>query len=89
MKFLEWITTSNRLQHFLVGLGIGVVTGHVDAAILAGAAAEYKDWSYAAKPGGVLGWIDHESFDWIDMGLTSLGGAIGSGIHYGMLYLMR
>ncbi|MFI3293792.1 MAG: hypothetical protein SNI70_09780 [Rikenellaceae bacterium] len=87
-KFWAWINTSNRLQHLGVGFAIGITTGHIDAAVVAGAAAEYKDWCYASKPGGTWGWLQQGSFDWIDVGMTTAGGVIGAGIHHGIAYLI-
>ncbi len=75
-RYFSWITKSNRPQHILVGLLIGLVFG-ITGAFVAACTAEVKDWLCNGKKGGTFGWIKGNGFDWLDLAATMIGGAIG------------
>lgn len=59
-----WLTESNRLKHFLYGIGTGYIGTLIFTAGLA-AGMEFKDRVYG------------NSWDWLDFIATILGGLIG------------
>lgn len=67
-KILEWLQSSNRWKHLLGGCVIGICAdtcySAVYTALVAGACLEYKDRAHGGK------------WDWIDLGLTVLGGIL-------------
>ena len=67
---------SNRTKHLAVGFIIGFTFGY-NAAIAAGAAAEFKDWTYSGYKGGKFGFMYGNGFDWLDLAATALGGLAG------------
>ena len=71
-KIWNWFKESNRWQHLLVGLIIGLTINNIFYSLyltlLVGIASEYKDRLYGNK------------WDWLDLSLTVLGGLIGTSI---------
>lgn len=59
-----WLTESNRLKHFLYGIGTSYI-GTILFTIGLASGMEFKDKSYG------------NSWDWLDLIATILGGAIG------------
>ena len=70
---MSWITESNRWKHLLGGILVGAGTDSLYCAIYSGAgiasALELKDKLYGNR------------WDWIDWGLTIIGGGVGYVIH--------
>ena len=68
-KVWKWICESNRWKHLIGGVCVGFLPLHWWAGIYAtcavGLALEYKDNAHGGK------------WDWIDFGMTALGGVIG------------
>lgn len=68
-KVWKWLCESNRWKHLVGGLCVGFLPMNwwagIYAACAVGLALEYKD----DAPGG--------KWDWIDFGMTTLGGVIG------------
>jgi hypothetical protein len=68
-KFINWMKESNRYKHLLGGLVIGFLPLHwwagMYAALAAGLSMEFKDKAHGGK------------WDWIDCGMTVLGGVVG------------
>ena len=77
-----WMQESNRFKHFIAGLLAAALCG-IGVALMAGVAAEYKDWCYAGQKGGVLGIFKADNgFDWWDLLATAIGGFFGALFHY-------
>lgn len=68
-KLWVWLKESNRHKHLIGGCVIGVLANSLYCAALAGvgiaSAMEYKDRAWGGK------------FDWVDIGVTCLGTALG------------
>lgn len=68
-KLVEWFKQSNRWKHllggFLIGLFADSIYGVAYASIIAGLCLEYKDRAHGGQ------------WDWIDLGCTVVGGALG------------
>ena len=68
-KLIEWLKTSSRWKHLLGGILIGLLadTNYCAAytSAIAGLCLEYKDKAHGGK------------WDWIDLGLTVGGAALG------------
>lgn len=68
-KIIEWLKDSHRYQHLIGGFIVGLGSTDVYCAAYTGVgvagALEFKDKSYGNK------------WDWIDFGLTILGGCCG------------
>ena len=68
-KIWNWLTTSNRWKHLIGGVCVGFLPlnwwAGMYAAIVCGLALEYKDEAHGGE------------WDWIDFGMTALGGVIG------------
>lgn len=68
-RLLEWFRRSHRWQHLAGGFAVGVSFGFGAAVCVAGA-MEFKDHQWGGKP------------EWIDFGLTCVGGALGGLIRW-------
>lgn len=75
MQFIKWIKQSNRYKHLLYAIPCGFLLTILFAAGLA-AGMEFKDTQYGGK------------WDWIDFGLTILGGIIGNLISLSILLII-
>jgi hypothetical protein len=65
----------SRFEHFIVGIGLGLVFT-ILCALGAMSAAEFKDWKYGNK------------WDWSDWGWGMVGGVIGQGVQLLILWLV-
>lgn len=76
---MKWISESNRPQHLIAGVIVGVLFGIIVTAVMA-AAVELKDKMH----GG--------AFDYLDILATMIGGVIGilahALIHHTWLYIL-
>lgn len=75
-RYFKWLLESNRPKHILVGFIVGFTLG-IDATFTAAASAEFKDWLWNGKRGGMFGWVRGNGFDWLDFWATMIGGVIG------------
>lgn len=70
-KVIEWLKQSNRWKHIVGGMMVGLASNDWYCATLSGCgiafALEYKDKANGGK------------FDWVDLGLTVGGVAVGFG----------
>lgn len=73
---MNWLTESNRLQHFLLAIPCALIGTILFAGGLA-AGMEFKDHRYGGK------------WDWLDIAATLLGGAIGQGLQIVLILLLR
>lgn len=68
-KIWNWLKESNRANHLVGGMLVGFFPlnwwAGIYAACVAGLALEFKDEAHGGK------------WDWVDCGLTALGGVIG------------
>jgi hypothetical protein len=68
-KLWNWLTTSNRCKHLVGGVCVGFLPLNwwvgIYAACAVGLALEYKDEAHGGE------------WDWIDFGMTALGGVVG------------
>jgi hypothetical protein len=68
-KILDWLKTSNRWKHLVGGILIGICAIDWFTALYAGTltagAIEFKDKAHG------------DEWDWIDLGLTIAGAALG------------
>lgn len=76
MKVLDWLNESNRWKHLIGGMVLGMLLT-VFAAIGAAGGMEFKDKEYGGK------------WDWIDFGLTVLGGVVGQMIVVVVLLVVK
>ena len=71
-KLLNWLKESNRWQHLLIGVMIGLLfdnlIGTSICALLVASALEYKDKAYGGK------------WDWIDWSITIAPALVINGI---------
>lgn len=75
-KYFGWMIQSNRPQHFLAGFIIGGFFGFISV-IIAAFTAEFKDWAWNGSKGyPILGWKTKNGFDWLDLLMTIIGGAV-------------
>lgn len=72
----KWLLESNRTKHLVVVFFIGLVLG-LPAAFAAATTAEFKDWMWGGKKGGIFGWLKGNGFDWLDFLASMIGGALG------------
>ena len=79
-KLLNWFTTSNRHLHILGGVLMGLFSDGVYctayATILTASALEFKDVQWGGR------------WDWVDWGMTLLGGTLGFGLQTIILTLI-
>ena len=79
-KVISWFKASNRWKHFLGGIGVGFFSNGLYCAAYAtigvASALEFKDTQWGGK------------WDWIDWGLTVVGGAIGFSLKLALLALI-
>ena len=71
-KIWNWLKQSNRWQHLLIGIMIGLLfdnlIGTSICALLVASALEYKDKAYGGK------------WDWVDLTLTIVPALVVNGI---------
>lgn len=73
---MNWLTESNRLQHFLLAIPCALVGTILFVAGLA-VGMEFKDHRYGGK------------FDWLDVAATMIGGLIGQVLQIIFILLIR
>lgn len=73
----HWILESDRPKHVVIVFFVGLFFG-IGAAWAASATAEFKDWLWNGKKGGILGWTCGNGFDWLDLLASMIGGIAGS-----------
>nr|DAN48089.1 MAG TPA: putative periplasmic lipoprotein [Crassvirales sp.] len=67
VKYIRWITESNRLKHLLYAIPIGAIFT-ILCVLGVASGMEFKDKEYGNK------------FDWLDWLATMIGGIIGQAI---------
>ncbi len=79
-KYFGWMIGSSRPKHFVAGFVIGGFLGFISV-IVAAFTAEFKDWAWnGSKDYPVFGWRAENGFDWLDLLMTVIGGAVICGI---------
>lgn len=76
MKLFNWLRESNRYKHLIGGIILGMVLT-IFSAIGAAGGLEYKDKEYGNR------------WDWIDFGITCLGGVIGQTLTIVILLIVK